>query len=122
MKPKKTGFSRIIQATRCSIAGFRLAWSGEAAFRQEIYVVIPLICLSIWFPVSAVEHLLLVGSLILVLVVELLNSAIEAAIDRVGPEWHELSGRAKDLGSASVLLCIILAVLIWIVIIVDVAL
>lgn len=108
------GLARIVRATRCSWAGLLAAWENEAAFRQEAIMVIVLLPLALWLGENGVERALLGGSLLLVLIVELLNSSIEAAVDRIGPERHELSGRAKDLGSAAVGCAIGVVVFVWI--------
>lgn len=112
-KPGHTGLKRIAYATRYSIAGLRAAWTQEAAFRQELALVLVGIPLAWWLGDGALERALLIGSLFLVLPVELLNSAVEAAIDRVGEDEHPFSARAKDLGSAAVLLTLALAALVW---------
>ena len=91
----------------------RACWRNEAAFRQEVAATIILVPLGLWLGDSGIERALLVGSWLFVLVVELLNSGIEAVVDRIGPERHELSGRAKDIGSATVLLTILIAALTW---------
>lgn len=114
MANQVTGFTRIYNAAGYSWKGLKAAWQNEAAFRQEASAAIPLIFLSFWFDVSSIERILLIGSVVLVCVVELLNSAVECAIDRIGPEFHVLSGRAKDIGSAAVLLTIILAIFVWV--------
>ena len=113
MKPGKTGIQRIIDAIRYSWQGIRAAWKNEAAFRQEIFLLFAAIVISSLLPVSATEQAALVGSIILLIIVELLNSAIEAAIDRIGNEYNELSGRAKDMGSAAVFFALLLAAIIW---------
>ena len=107
------GLQRLINATRYSIAGFRACFKHEEAFRQEIYVLTPMLPLGLWLGQDGVERALLLGSLLLVPIVELLNSAIEANVDRVGTEPHELAGRAKDIASAAVALSIVFAVLVW---------
>ncbi|NLZ18042.1 MAG: diacylglycerol kinase [Desulfobulbaceae bacterium] len=107
------GLARIVRATRCSWAGLLAAWENEAAFRQEAIMVIVLLPLALWLGENGVERALLGGSLLLVLIVELLNSSIEAAVDRIGPERHELSGRAKDLGSAAVGCAIGVVAFVW---------
>jgi len=112
-KATNTGFKRIVNATCFSLAGLRAAWRHEAAFRQECALALLLLPAAIWLGQTAVERALLIGSCWLVLIVELLNSAVEATVDRVGPEPNELSGRAKDLGSASVFVSLALAALIW---------
>jgi diacylglycerol kinase (ATP) len=112
--PKKnTGLRRIVLAGGYSLKGLAAAWRHEAAFRQEVVLCVILVPVALLVEVSMVERLLLLGSLIQVLVVELLNSAVEAIIDRIGPEWHELSGRAKDLGSAAVFLSLIFMAITW---------
>jgi len=108
-----SGLARLRGALRASLAGLRAAWRYEAGFRQEVAACTVLVPLALWLPVSVLERLLLLGALIGVLIVELLNSAIEAVIDRISMEHNELSGRAKDLGSAAVLLSLILTALIW---------
>lgn len=108
----RTGLARMWHATLYSIAGLRAGWS-ETAFRQEALVAIVLLPLSLWLGQSWVESALLIGSVLLVLIVELLNSGIEASIDRVGLQWHLLSKRAKDLGSAAVMLSLLLCIGIW---------
>ncbi len=99
-------------ATGYSMAGLRAGW-GETAFRQESIAAIVLIPLAFWLGRTWVETALLAGSVIALMVVELLNTAIETAIDRVGPEWHDLSKRAKDMGSAAVLLALLTSMGIW---------
>jgi diacylglycerol kinase (ATP) len=112
--PKKlTGFPRVVAAGRNSLHGLRAAWNGEAAFRQEIALCAVLVPIALWLPVSRLEALALIGVLALLLIVELLNSAVEAAIDRVGAELHPLSKRAKDLGSAAVLVALGLVGATW---------
>jgi len=107
------GLRRIWNAARYSLAGLRAAWLHEAAFRQELLLCLVLVPAAFWVGGNAVERALLVGSCLLVLVVELLNSAVEAAIDRIGNERHPLSGRAKDLGSAAVFISLCVVVLCW---------
>lgn len=108
----RTGLHRVWHATRYSLHGLRAAWS-ETAFRQEALAAVVLLPLSLWLGQSWVEVALLAGSVILLMMVELLNSGIEDAIDRIGPEWHALSKRAKDMGSAAVLLGLLLCAGIW---------
>lgn len=110
---KATGLQRIINAFGYSIKGFKACYEHEAAFRQELLGLIVLFPLALYLGESGVERALLAGSLLLVLLMELLNSAIEAVVDRFGGEQHELSGRAKDIGSAAVFLAIVLVVLTW---------
>ncbi|MEJ6007151.1 diacylglycerol kinase [Paucibacter sp. AS339] len=109
----RTGLDRILRATGYSIAGLRAAYTGESAFRQEIWLLIVATPLAFWIGQDWVQIALLLGSLMLVLIVELLNSGIEAAIDRVSFELHDLSKRAKDLASAAVLLSLLLSAGIW---------
>ena len=113
MKPGKTGITRIIQAGRYSWQGIKAAWQGEAAFRQEAGLVLLLTPVALLLPIPGLEKLLLIVSLLLVVIVELLNSAIEAVVDRIGPEQHALSGQAKDMGSAAVLFACIIVVITW---------
>lgn len=108
----RTGLDRVWHAAGFSIAGLRAGW-GETAFRQEAIAAGVLVPLAFWLGRSWVEVALLAGSVLLVMIVELLNTGIEAAIDRIGPEWHALSKRAKDMGSAAVLLSLLLAGGIW---------
>jgi len=112
-KPGNTGIRRILRAARFSAQGLAHAWKHEAAFRQEVALTVFLIPLALWLGQTVVERAMLIGVCFIVLIVELLNSAIEAAIDRFGEEQHELSGRAKDLGSAAVYLSLALVVLAW---------
>jgi diacylglycerol kinase (ATP) len=108
------GLKRMINAYYFSIAGLKAVWKHEAAFRQEIVLLIIAIPCALWVGESEVEILLLIGCIVLILLVELLNSAIEAVVDRIGLEQHELSGRAKDIASAAVMLSIIWAVITWV--------
>ncbi|WP_120512768.1 diacylglycerol kinase [Photobacterium salinisoli] len=117
MKPGNTGLVRIVKAAGYSVQGLKAAWQYEAAIRQEIILLVVLTTISFFLPVSFIEHILLVASLFLVVIVELLNSAIEAVVDRIGSEFHELSGRAKDIGSAAVFISLLLAGGIWLAII-----
>jgi diacylglycerol kinase (ATP) len=109
---QRSGFSRVWHAAGFSLAGLRAGW-GETAFRQEALAAAMLLPLSAWLARSWIEAALLAGSVVLVLIVELLNTAVETAIDRIGPEWHDLSKRAKDMGSAAVLLSLLLCGGIW---------
>jgi diacylglycerol kinase (ATP) len=102
-----------LNATFYSLAGLGSAWRGEAAFRQEVALAIVLVPLGLWLGRSAVERSLLIGTCLIVLIVELLNSGIESAVDRVGEEHHALSGRAKDLGSAAVFVSLVLTLVVW---------
>ncbi|WP_295647185.1 diacylglycerol kinase [uncultured Methylibium sp.] len=109
----RTGLDRIVRAAGYSMDGLRIAYRGESAFRQEVWAGALLLPLAFWLGRSWVEVALLAGSVLLVLIVELLNSGIEAAIDRVSYELHDLSKRAKDLASAAVLLTLLLCAGIW---------
>ncbi|MBL6746911.1 MAG: diacylglycerol kinase [Pseudomonadales bacterium] len=119
MKPPvpKTGLRRVLAATRYSFNGLLLALKTEEAFKQEFALFIVLAPLGFWLGQNDIERLLLVGVLVLVLIVELLNTAIEAVVDRVSSDFHELSRQAKDLGSAAVFLSLALVVITWSVII-----
>lgn len=108
----RRGLSRLWHATGHSLAGLRAAWT-EAAFRQEALAAVVLLPASFWLARDWVQAALLAGSVLIVMVVELLNTAIEAAIDRVGPEWNSLSKRAKDVGSAAVMLSLLLCGGVW---------
>ena len=107
------GIRRIWNAALYSMAGIRVALKNEAAFRQELVLCLVMVPVAFWVGDNAVERSLLVGTCLLVLVVELLNSAIEAVVDRIGADRHELSGRAKDMGSAAVFISLWLAVTCW---------
>jgi diacylglycerol kinase (ATP) len=109
----KSGFKRIFFAFFYSIDGFKSAWKNEHAFRQELMIVIPGVCVALLLPVGALEKLLLIGVLVLVLIIELLNSAVEAAVDRVSLERNPLSKNAKDFGSAAVFLAALFAAVTW---------
>lgn len=112
-KPGNTGIRRIARATVYSIQGLAHAWRFEAAFRQELALSALLVPLAFWLGRTVLETSLLIASCILVLIVELLNSAVEAVVDRFGDELHVYSGRAKDLGSAAVLLSLVLLAVVW---------
>lgn len=108
----RTGLSRLWHAAGYSMAGLRAGW-GETAFQQEVIASVVLLPLAFWVGGTWVETALLAGSVLIVMIVELLNTGIEAVIDRIGPERHELSKRAKDMGSAAVLLSLVLCAGIW---------
>lgn len=110
------GLARIVRAFGYTFNGLRECYRHEAAFRQEVLAALVLVPLGLWLGGTGVERGLLVGSWLLVLIVELFNSAIEATVDRFGTERHELSGRAKDIGSAAVFVAICLAAVIWLLI------
>ncbi|MCX2803208.1 diacylglycerol kinase [Microbulbifer thermotolerans] len=112
-KPGKTGITRLIDATCYSWQGLLAAWRNEAAFRQEVTLAVFLIPLALWLGDSGVERAMMIGATLLVMIVELLNSAVEAAIDRIGPEKHPLSKFAKDTGSAAVSLSLLLWLFTW---------
>ncbi len=108
----RTGLSRVLHAGGYSLQGLLAGWH-ETAFRQEAIAAVVLLPLAFWLGQNWVETALLTGSVLLVMIVELLNTGIESAIDRIGPEWHDLSKRAKDMGSAAVLLSLLLCVGTW---------
>jgi diacylglycerol kinase (ATP) len=112
VEPKRKGLSRVWHAFFYSLEGLRAGWL-EPAFRQEAILAILILPGAWWLGQSWVEVVLLVGVVVAVLVVELLNTAVESAIDRVGPEWHALSKRSKDIGSAAVLLSLLLCGGVW---------
>ncbi|MCK9285847.1 MAG: diacylglycerol kinase [Rhodocyclaceae bacterium] len=109
----KTGLGRIVNALRYSLDGLVAAYRHEDAFRQEIWLAALLLPAACLLPVSGIGRALMIGSVLLVLIVELLNSAIEAAVDRIGLESHRLSKRAKDIGSAAVFVALLNVLLIW---------
>jgi len=110
---KQAAVARLWRATGYSLAGLAAAFRNEQAFRQECYLLLLLLPLGLWRGEGAVEKLLLIGSWLLVMITELLNSAVEAVVDRIGSEHHELSGRAKDIASAAVMVALFLATLTW---------
>lgn len=112
------GLKRIIKAYSFSIAGLKATWQHEEAFRQEVLLLIIAIPSALWLGKTPVEILLLIGCIVLILLVELLNSAIEAVVDRISFEHHELSGRAKDIASAAVMLSMVWAIITWAVILI----
>jgi diacylglycerol kinase (ATP) len=112
-RPKPRGVDRIVRAARASWLGLVGCFRAEAAFRQELVLAAIVIPLGLWLGQSGVERALLVAPMLLVLVVELLNSAIEATVDRIGLERHVLAGLAKDIGSAAVLMSFILLAAVW---------
>ncbi|WP_299494255.1 diacylglycerol kinase [uncultured Shewanella sp.] len=114
MKPENNhGIKRVIKATGFSMKGLAAAWKHEAAFRQELILAIILLPTALLINVSLVEKLILVMTLFIVLITELLNSAVEAVVDRVGSEHHALSGQAKDIASAAVFVSLVLCGLTW---------
>ena len=113
-KPKNNrGLRRLINAARWSMKGFRSTFKHEEAFRQELLLLVILAPVGYWMGEDSVEQVLLIGSLLILLIVELLNSAIESVVDRIGHEQHELSGRAKDQGSAAVFVAVVLVIMTW---------
>jgi diacylglycerol kinase (ATP) len=116
MKPGATGIKRVIDATGYSMQGLKAAWINEAAFRQESVLLVVLTTVTCFLPVTKFEQLAMIASMFLVVIVELINSAIEAVVDRIGSEHHELSGRAKDIGSAAVFVSMCLVAITWLVI------
>lgn len=109
----RTGFRRIWNALHYSLAGLAAAYRHEDAFRQEVYLAIVLIPLALLLPATGIGHALMVGSVLLVLIVELINSAVEAMVDRISLDNHRLAKRAKDIGSAAVLVSLINVAIIW---------
>jgi diacylglycerol kinase (ATP) len=110
------GIRRLKNAFRYSVAGFKAAWINEEAFRQEILLAILIVPVGMWIGTSCTQRAILIGIYFIIPLTELLNTAIEATVDRVGQEHHELSGRAKDLGSAAVFLSICITLIVWIII------
>jgi len=119
MKSKAKGIRRLIDAALYSVAGIRAAWRNEEAFRIEAIAGVFLVPAAFYIARSTVELALLVGTCLIVLITELINSAVEAIVDRIGDEYHELSGRAKDIGSAAVFISIIMLLFVWGAIILD---
>lgn len=119
MTQKNKGLDRVVKAYGYSLAGLRAAWRGEAAFRQEIILLLIMLPLAFWLGRSLLETLMLIVVCVLVVIVELLNSAIEAVVDRTGDEYHLLSGRAKDMGSAAVFVSVMLVVFVWLGVVYD---
>jgi len=113
MKPQRHGIARIIKATGFSIKGLRYAWKSESAFREEIIIGLLLVIAAFFVSDNNLEIALLIGTCFVVVIVEIINSAIEAVIDRIGSEQHELSGAAKDMGSAAVFLSLVLLIITW---------
>jgi len=109
----KTGLVRLWNAFGYSIAGFRAAYKHEDAFRQEVWLAIVLVPLALWLPVTMIAKALMIGSVLLVIIVELINSAIEATVDRISLENHDLAKRAKDIGSSAVLVSLLNVCVVW---------
>jgi diacylglycerol kinase (ATP) len=118
-RDKPVGLLRVMRAFRFSFQGFVYAWRGEAAFRQELSLAMCMIPLGLFVGRSGVERALLVAPMLLILIVEMLNSAVEAVVDRAGTERHPLSGMAKDMGSAAVLLSFLLLGTVWLLVLSD---
>jgi diacylglycerol kinase (ATP) len=116
---KPRGFTRLFNAFGNSLRGFIGAFREEAAFRQELALAVVVIPAGLWLGRNGIERALLVAPMIIILIVELLNSAVEAAIDRIGPEHHELSGLAKDIGSAAVFTAFVLLGAVWVLVLSD---
>lgn len=108
-----TGWRRILRAGEHSLRGLRATFRGESAFRQELGLALILVPAGLWLGRSGLERAVLLAALLLVLIVELLNTAIEAAVDRIGPEVHPLAGQAKDAGSAAVMIALMLVLVVW---------
>jgi len=115
-KKSGNGIGRIFRAFGWSMSGIKAAFMKEAAFRQELFLCVILVPLAFYFGKTGTERAMLLGSLMLVLIVELLNSAIEAAVDRISKDKHDLAGQAKDMGSAAVFLSLLNAAIVWLLI------
>lgn len=119
MTPKKqTGFSRIIKASGYSLAGLKAAWQHEAAFRQEVWLLAVLAPVGLFLGHNGIERAVLIASVMMVIVTELLNSGLEAVVDRIGLAYHPLAERAKDLGSAAVFVSMAMVIIVWAVILI----
>ncbi|MEA3404756.1 MAG: diacylglycerol kinase [Pseudomonadota bacterium] len=119
LKPGHRGLVRIVKAAGYSWQGITACYKNEAAFRQELLLLVILTPVAMWLSYNAVEFILLIGSVVLLLVVELLNTAVEMVVDRHGEEWHELSKLAKDMGSAAVFVMMGLVILVWVTLIIS---
>ncbi|MBX2885585.1 MAG: diacylglycerol kinase [Granulosicoccus sp.] len=120
MKNEATGVRRLVAATRFSLAGLKATYSTEEAFRQECWLAVCLIPIAVVIGESATDVAMMIASVLLLLITELLNTAVEIVVDRIGEEFHELSGRAKDAGSAAVLIALILMIVIWLSVIIKI--
>ncbi len=109
----KTGITRVWNAFHYSMAGLAAAYRNEDAFRQEVWLAAVLVPLALWLPTSGIGKALMIASVLLVILVELVNSAVEAAVDRISFEQHHLAKRAKDIGSAAVFVALVNAVVVW---------
>ena len=116
--PGNTGIRRLVKASGYSLQGLSAAFRNETAFRQEATLTVILVPLALWLGQTGLEQAVLIAVWVLVLLFELVNSAIEAVVDRIGPEQHELSGRAKDIGSATVMLALLNAAVVWLLVLV----
>ncbi len=115
----KTGLVRLFNAFGYSLEGFRAAYKHEDAFRQEVLLAIILIPLALWLPVTSIGKALMVGSVLLVIIVELVNSAIEATVDRISLDNHDLAKRAKDIGSSAVLVSLVNVIVVWLLVLMN---
>jgi len=115
----KTGLVRLFNAFGYSLEGFRAAYKHEDAFRQEVLLAVILIPLALWLPVTSIGKALMVGSVLLVIIVELVNSAIEATVDRISLDNHDLAKRAKDIGSSAVLVSLMNVVVVWLLVLMN---
>ncbi len=118
-KPGNTGFTRIIKAFGFSMQGLGASWKHESAFRQETMLAIILLPLAFWLARTTAELMILLMTLFIVVITEVLNSAVEAVVDRVSEDHHKLAGRAKDMGSAAVFLSLTMAAIVWGVLLFD---
>jgi len=116
MKPGRTGIARIYHAFFYSMQGLAAALKHEAAFRQELFLFIVITPLIFWLTSNPIHWMILIGSMFIVLIAEIANSAIEAVVDRFGGDMHELSGRAKDMGSAAVFLAMLNVIVMWVIV------
>ncbi|WP_417584530.1 diacylglycerol kinase [Nitrincola sp.] len=116
MKSNEKGLRRLFFASKYSLKGLCISFKTESAFRQELFLLVILLPLVFYFEISSVERALLILVLLILLIVELLNTAVEVVVDRIGADYHELSGRAKDIASAAVFVSLINALLVWMVI------
>ncbi|MGV6850878.1 MAG: diacylglycerol kinase [bacterium] len=112
-KPGLKGINRVVAATRYSIKGLTAAFQYEAAFRQELFLVLILTPIAFWIEADIFNRAILIASLVFLLIVEIINSAIEAVVDRISDEHHPLSGRAKDMGSAAVMMALLIVCILW---------
>lgn len=118
-KPGNTGITRIIKAFGFSVKGLKSSWKHESAFRQETMLAVVMLPAAFWLARTATELMVLIMTLFVVVITEVLNSAVEAVVDRVSSDHHELAGRAKDMGSAAVLLSLIMTAVIWGILVFD---